>query len=134
MKKPKYVLDSYALLGYLQDEEIADRVEVLLDEAAQDRASLHLSTINLGEIVYIVERRHGVTHCQKALTRIATFPIQLEEATLDRVMAAARLKAHHIISYADAFAVALAQELEAPVVTGDPEFEQVKSLVDVFWL
>jgi len=113
---------------------MADQVEALLDEAAQDKASLHLSTINLGEIAYIVERRHGVAYCQRALNRLATFPIQLEEATLDRVMAEAHVKAHHTISYADAFTVALAQELEAPVVTGDPEFEQVASLVGVFWL
>jgi predicted nucleic acid-binding protein len=49
-------------------------------------------------------------------------------------MAAARLKARHTISYADAFAVALAQELGAPVVTGDREFEHVESLVEVLWL
>jgi len=50
------------------------------------------------------------------------------------VLAAARLKARHAISCADAFAAALAQELEAPVVTADREFEQVESLVEVLWL
>ena len=50
------------------------------------------------------------------------------------MLAAARLKARYAISYADAFAVALAQELGAPVVTGDTEFEQVESLIDVLWL
>lgn len=134
MKKPKYVLDSCALLGYLQDESMADRIEALLDEAAQGNADLYLSTISLGEIAYVVERRHGVAICQEALDRLATFPIQLQDATSDRVLAAARLKALHAISYADAFAAALAQELESPVVTGDREFEQVESLVEVLWL
>ena len=128
------MLDSYALLVYLQIESMADRVEALLGEAAQDHTDLHLSTISLGEIAYIVERRYGVTACQEALDELATFPIQLQDATLDRVLAAARLKARHAISYADAFVVALAQELEAPVVTGDPELEQVESLVSVLWL
>ena len=110
MKKPRYVLDSYALLVYLQIESMADRVEALLGEAAQDHTDLHLSTISLGEIAYIVERRHGVAVRQKALDRLATFPIQLEDATSDRVLVAARFKARHAISYTDAFAVALAQE------------------------
>lgn len=134
MKKPRYVLDSHALLGYLQGEAMADQVEMLLDEAVQAKASLHISTVNLGEIAYIVERRHGVAARQETIDLLATFPVQFEDATLDRVLAAAHLKAIHAISYADAFAVALAQELEAPVVTGDPEFKQVESLVDIAWL
>jgi len=49
-------------------------------------------------------------------------------------LAAAHVKAHHPISYADAFAVALAQEMDASVVTGDPEFECVEELIPVVWL
>ena len=134
MKKPRYVLDSYALLVYLRGEPMTDQVESLLSEAAQGHTELYLSTISLGEIAYIVERRHGTVACQEVLEKLATFPIQLQEATLERVLAAARFKARHAISYADAFAAALAQKLEAPVVTGDREFEQVESLVDVLWL
>ena len=134
MKKPRYVLDSYALLGYLRNEPVAERVEALLGDAAQGHTELYMSTINLGEISYIVERRRGAVACQEALERLEVFPIQLQDATLERVLAAARLKARYAISYADAFAVALAQELGAPVVTGDREFEQVESLVDVLWL
>ena len=134
MKKPRYVLDSYALLGYLRDEPMADRIESLLSEAARGQTDLYLSTISLGEISYIVERQRDAVACQDALARLVTFPIQLQEATCERVMAAARLKARYAISYADAFAAALAQEFGAPVVTGDREFEQVESLVDVLWL
>ena len=47
---------------------------------------------------------------------------------------AEQVKAHHAVSYADAFAIALAQEKEAPVITGDPEFEKVEYLVKVIWL
>ena len=134
MKKPRYVLDSYALISYLQDEPTADRIEALLGEAVQGRIKLYMSTISLGEFSYIAERRYGADARQEALDRLASFPIQLQDATLERVLAAARLKARYAISYADAFAVALAQELGAPVVTGDRAFEQVESLVDLLWL
>ena len=47
---------------------------------------------------------------------------------------ALRVKYWHRISYADAFAAALAQQLAAPVVTGDPEFRDIEGEVAVEWL
>ncbi|MCP4579599.1 MAG: type II toxin-antitoxin system VapC family toxin [Deltaproteobacteria bacterium] len=52
---------------------------------------------------------------------------------MDRVLDAAHIKARHAISYADAFAVSLAQELNATVVTADPEFNKVQPLVNILW-
>lgn len=134
MKKPEYVLDSYALVAYLQDEAIADQVETLLDQAAEKCVTIHVSLVNLGEVAYLVERRYGTTCCAKVIDELRAFPIEFEQVTLDRVLSAAHVKAHHAISYADAFAVALAQELGAIVVTGDPEFKQVESSTNVLWL
>jgi predicted nucleic acid-binding protein len=50
------------------------------------------------------------------------------------VLAAALLKANYAIAYADAFAVGLAQQLKLPVVTGDPEFQEVTALIEIVWL
>ena len=61
-------------------------------------------------------------------------PIDILDATRERVFAAAHVKAHYRLSYADAFAVAAAQELGGIVLTGDPEFTAVQSLVRVEWL
>jgi ribonuclease VapC len=93
-----------------------------------------MSLLNLGEIAYLVERRYGTDQCERTLNALRAFPIALENVTLDRILAAAHVKARHAISYADAFAAALAQEMGATVVAGDPEFEQVESLVNVDWL
>jgi len=38
------------------------------------------------------------------------------------------------VSFADAFAIALAQDKKATVLTGDSEFTQVESLVPIHWL
>jgi ribonuclease VapC len=128
------VLDSYALLAYLQNETAAGQVDDLLVQAATGDMALYVSLINLGEIAYLVERRHGLVQCERALDMILRFPVTLEEVTLERVKAAAHVRASHPISYADAFAVALAQELDAAIVTGDPEFRQVESVVRISWL
>jgi predicted nucleic acid-binding protein len=61
-------------------------------------------------------------------------PILITDVDEKRVLCAAHIKANHAISYADAFAAALAKELDAPVVTGHPEFGKVEPVVRGFWL
>lgn len=134
MKKQRYVLDSYPLLAYFQDEPAADRVEQLLEAARREEASLYLSLINLGEVAYIIERRYGQGRWHAVQTLIDRWPVQVVGIDRERVLNAAHIKAYYPISYADAFAVALAQELDAPVLTGDPEFHKVEDMVQVLWL
>jgi PIN domain. len=93
-----------------------------------------MSLINFGEIAYIAERERGTQQAKAILQDIRRLPILLGGVNEQRVLAAAYIKAHYPLSYADAFAVALAQELDATVVTGDPEFKTVESLVPVLWL
>jgi predicted nucleic acid-binding protein len=134
VKKPRYVLDSFALLAYFQAEPAALKVRDLLRQARDDEAGVFLSLINLGEILYTVERKLGREASHEILQDVLTLPVRVAEVTMDRVVSAARIKAGFPISYADAFAAALALELTAPVVTGDPEFKRVESIVRVLWL
>lgn len=134
MRKPSYILDSFALLAYFQAEPSGLRVKDILKQAKAEDALAFLSLINFGEIMYNVGRRLGDERATETLQDVLRLPIHLAEVTMDRVLAAAQVKAHYAISYADAFAVALAQELNATLVTGDPEFKQVESLISLLWL
>jgi ribonuclease VapC len=129
-----YVLDSFALLAYLQDEPVAARIEQLLDHANKEKCRLFLSIINLGELLYITERRGGVAKAQDALALVQQLPIQVIPADEQLVFAAAHITANHPLSFADAFVVALAIQENASILTGDPEFRSVESLVTVEWL
>lgn len=128
-----YVLDSYALFAYFGDEEGADIVADLIKRTAED-VSLFLSLINFGEVAYITEREKGTQQAVELLEDIRRLPITLSRIDEERVLAAAHIKADYPVSYADAFAIALAQEFGASVVTGDPEFKKVESVVPVLWL
>ena len=130
----QYVLDSFALLAHLEDEVGALRVRAVLKLAEQDEARVYVSIINLGELTYITEREQGLVAAQTALNAIEQLSIHILDATRDRVLAAAHIKAHVSISYADAFVVAAAQELGAIILTGDPEFGGVENLVSIEWL
>ena len=134
MKKTGYVLDSFAVLAYFQAEIGGAKVKTILKEASSGKAVAFLSVLNLGEIIYITERRLGSDTAESILGDILRLPVQLAEADMERVLAAAHIKAHHAVSYADAFVVSLAQELNATIVTADPEFKTVQSLVNILWL
>jgi predicted nucleic acid-binding protein len=129
-----FVLDSFALLAYLQDEPVAARIEKLLENAGKEKCRLFLSMINLGELLYITERRGGVARAQDALALIRQLPIEILSADEQTVLAAAHVKANYALSYANCFAVATAIQENATIVSGDPEFHSVESIVKVEWL
>ena len=54
-----YVLDTSALLAYIEDEEGAEKVESLLAQAEEERAILLVSFITYTEIFYITLRERG---------------------------------------------------------------------------
>jgi len=134
VKKTSYVLDSFALLAYFQAEPGGKQVKDLLKEASAEKTSAFLSAINIGEILYITERKLGRDSAENILKDIFRLPLKLADASMDRVIGAAHVKARFPVSYADAFVIALAQEIEATIVTADPEFKKVESLASILWL
>jgi len=129
-----YLLDSFALLRFFQKEPGNEPVKEILDDVQRGAASAMLNVINLGEIIYTVQRRFGVNHKLDVVMNINRLGIVILPATNDCVFRAAELKARFIMSYADTFVVASAMEHNATVVTGDPEFRQVESLVKILWI
>jgi uncharacterized protein len=117
-----YVLDAWAFLAFLQKEEPAGaRVRQLLQEALNETARLFASIVNLGEVYYRVGRTRGQALADETLAELRGLPVTVLPAREDTVLAAARFKIHFAVSYADAFAAAAARQLDAVLVTGDPE-------------
>lgn len=133
-KKPRYVFDSHALIAYLEDESGARRVKAILAQAEREQAEIFLSIVNYGEVVYITEREQGLPAAQAIIAAIDQLPITVIEADRKITFAAAHVKAQHALSYADAFAIALAQSLGAKILTGDPEFRSIEQETAIEWL
>lgn len=118
----RFVLDAWAILALLQQEEpAATRVKTLLEVAQTGQADLAISIINLGEVVYRVGKAKGEPAAQETLAELQRLPLEVMPASEKLVWAAVTWKMHHAISYADAFAVATAVQLDAILLTGDPE-------------
>ncbi len=129
-----FVLDAFALIAHFDAEPGGEKVKELLKNAENGELSLAMSLINVGELAYIIGREQGRDKSQIMLEDLHAFPITFYEATEERILAAAWFKAEYPISYADAFAASLAQELNAPLVTGDPELKRLHSIIDLIWL
>jgi len=124
-------LDSFAVLALIHGEPGYIRVRELLHEAARGTAELHMSLINLVEVRYRIIRQGR--DVQSRLSAVESLPVHRgsADAYIDAVV---HLKAAHPVALADCFAVALAQELDCPVLTGDPEFKKLEGEVTVEWL
>jgi len=134
---PRKVLDAWALLAWLGGEEpAAETVHSLLQASERRELSLHVSTVNLGEVYYMIAKTAGKDTAVSTRNQLASLPVQSESALDGRVREAAELKATYSISYADAFAAALAMELACPLVTGDPDFAPIVDGIglQVLWL
>ncbi|MBU0479664.1 MAG: type II toxin-antitoxin system VapC family toxin [Proteobacteria bacterium] len=129
-----YVFDSYAILAFLEDEPCAGMVEKALREVLQGKARGALCMINWGEIYYIVMREQGVEKAGEVVALLDQYPLELISADRGLTLAAATFKGKYKVAYADCFAAALGQQLNATVLTGDPEFKQLENEVKILWL
>jgi predicted nucleic acid-binding protein len=132
----RYTLDTYAVLSYLRDEFCADEVASLLQAGKSGRALLYFSWINLGEVFCIVQRRNGHDTARSIVEMIKEWPVRLVLPSQEDILSAGEVKAKYPLSYADAFAVALARSKQAYLVTGDMEFKKPEEdgMVKVRWL
>jgi predicted nucleic acid-binding protein len=130
----KAVLDAHALLAYLERENGFAVVRDLLAQALKGDAALSMTTVNVGEVLYIIRREQGVEKADEIEAIIHTLPVSIIDVDLNLAREAARFKATRKMSYADCFAAALASIERASVVTGDPEFRAVEEEIDVVWL
>ena len=128
------VLDSFAMVAYLENENGAKKITEYLDKARKKNIVLTMSRINWGEVFYIISRERGQKIAEDTLLVIEQLPVEIMEITKDLVYEAARLKAQYPVAYADCFAAALAKYKQCPILTGDREFEYLKNEIQVEWL
>lgn len=124
------VLDAWAVLAYLQGEETAaSRVKEVLQEAEARQVTLFMSLINVGEVFYTVGRRQGEDAAEETLAELRQLSLTIITPDANTVLQAARMKMRYTLSYADAFAAVTAQELQATLMTGDPELLALTDLI-----
>ena len=135
----EYILDACALLSFFDDEEGADIVNDLLDQARINEISLTMNAANLIEVYYDRIRVAGKKQADTIIQNIYdTFPISfIETLSPDIVREASHFKAEGKMSFADTILVATAVCNNATIVTCDyVELESVEKqgIIPFLWI
>lgn len=94
-----------------------------------------MSRMNYGEVVYSVRKDFPAERLEQILKAFREIPIHFYSVDDALVDEAAALKSLHAISYADAFAAALAMRLNLPLLTGDRELLVLRQMgLSIHWL
>jgi predicted nucleic acid-binding protein len=120
-----YCLDACAVIAYLRQEPGAEVLKALIELPT---TFLAMHVCNLGEVYYDFFREDGITAAQKAWTHTLALPLELwREAGDAFIQRVGIIKVEERVSFADAFALALAERLSIPLVTTDHhEFDAVE--------
>ena len=115
-----YVLDSSAVLRYLDDEAGAERVSEIIKSHLAGRCQVAISALHWGEIAGIVHKVHGRDAKDLALSRLNVFGFQIVHVSENRAVRAAMIKLKKNIPYVDSFGVELASDSpDSVLVTAD---------------
>ena len=123
------LLDTSAWLTWSQDEPGADEVAAYLEAAMDGVATLHSSFVSLTELEYITTQKFGAAKARELLESVEDKPVRWHQSDRALCGEAARLKAAHKLSFADAFVAATAQRLDATLVHKDPEFNALAGVL-----
>lgn len=119
------LLDTSAVLSFLEDKPGADRVE----EALRLPTTLMPWPVLL-ELHYISLREHGQAEADRRPAMIKQLEVTIEWGMDEAaVLTAGRLKAEHRLSLGDAMIAAFAFRSRAVLIHKDPQYESLTGLV-----
>lgn len=126
--RPRFVLDTSAVLALRADEPGAQRVEEILRAGRAGRSTSLVSFMTRMEMLYRIERDEGQDAAATAIRLLDAARVEwvsCEPAVLDQ---AARFKASGGLSVADAWIAATAAVRRAVLVHKDPEFRRLSDI------
>jgi PIN domain nuclease of toxin-antitoxin system len=130
-----YVLDSSAVLRYLDGEAGADRVAEIIKGHIGGRCQAMMSSLHWGEVAGRSCKMRGKQGMDLVLSRLSAFGIGVITVDGDRAVRAALFKLKRQIPYVDAFGIELT--LSAPdriFVTADFDFKPASRDVKIEFL
>ena len=122
---PTHCLDACAVIAYLRQEPGA---EVLKELIEHPNTFLTMHVCNLGEVYYDFFRGDGIGAAQTAWANTLTLPLELRRDADDIfIQRVGVIKVTERVYFADAFALALSERLNLPLVTTDHhEFDPIE--------
>ncbi len=128
------ILDTSAILTYIEDEDGSDYVENLLIDAEKGIVDIYISFISLTEVFYITLREKDEPLAVERIKLVQSLAVKIQESDEMVNIRAGKLKARNSISIADAYIAALCQIHNGILVHKDPEYEKLASEIKEYRL
>jgi predicted nucleic acid-binding protein len=125
------LLDTSAWLALDEAEPGADEVEAILAKAWLGDALVHSSFVTLTELEYIRTQERDAQQAAELLAFAKAQRVRWHHSDDALCSGAAKLKAAHKISFADAFVAATAKRLGATLVHKDPQFGALGDVIQL---
>jgi predicted nucleic acid-binding protein len=130
-----YVLDSSAILRFLDGEAGSARVAEIIKGHLGDKHRVVVAAMHWGEVAGITCKVHGQSSVELALSRLLAFGFELVPVTAERAVRAALIMVKRKIPYADSFGVELAMDSSDHVlVTADFDLKTATQDVKIEFL
>ncbi|OQX05098.1 MAG: hypothetical protein BWK80_52685 [Desulfobacteraceae bacterium IS3] len=126
----EYVLDTSAILAFIENEDGAETVENLLMSSIEEGNKIFISAVTLIEIFYISVQEQGSETGEERLDLLGNLPLIQESLTPQFTKIIGKLKAYKSMSFADCCIAGLAKYKNAVLVHKDPEFEQLEENIE----
>lgn len=133
--QPKYILDTSAIIRYLDREAGWQRVHAALDQCSEGLCRVLVSAVNWGELAAKLCRDQGVPIQMAVMANLMGLGIEIVPVTASRAENSGRIKARLKVPYADAFGVELAYDSpEHVLITADFDAKPAASEVRIEFL
>lgn len=117
-----FLLDTSAWIALDEAEPGASAVESILADAWLGRVEVHARFVTLTELEYLRTQERDAQQAAEILVFAKAQPVQWHHSDETLCSEAAKLKAAHKLSFADAFVAATARRLDATLIHKDSEF------------
>jgi predicted nucleic acid-binding protein len=130
-----YVLDSSAVLRYIDREIGADRLISIFKACVRQEDEARISAVQWGEIAGNLRKKVGALRQRRILDSIIPYDLEIVPASAERAVRAAELRVDRKIAYADAFALEVAMtSADHVLITADYGFKAVTDLARIEFL
>jgi PIN domain nuclease of toxin-antitoxin system len=130
-----YVLDSSALIRFLDKEAGYQRVKSVLRDCVEGRVEVSITAVQWGEVAGNLRKRFGPSRQAHILSSLLPSEAKITQPSAACAVHAAEMKVDRKISYADAFALDLAMASpDCALLTADFGFKAVEDLARIEFL
>ena len=127
-----FVVDTMALVLWLENRRMGTAVRAVLANAQEGRATIHIPAMVWAEVLYLSQRKRIELDFRQVRRLMKAYPF-CQERPLDLTIIEVAASIDDIPELHDRLIAATAVYLQCPILTNDPLIRASKHIVQAIW-